>query len=286
MGHHGNRKWSFYFNGWVHAGHSADTIHIWEIKQEGRSHNGNPYSTVYADGVELANNQNSNNWHHPGKLSFGVGITRRNIKLSGRGILIFRGLMADNDRFTIEGYLGHKWGIMPSSHPWATEKPTFGNAVYLAQAVGVTTQSQTPIVRNREPANLTTNSAMLTGQLVDAGLGMIPSDPVNATFTPRDYPSLRLWLDVSDADGDGAKGSSYDDANVTLRSHGTEGTLPCPLVGCQSFDEWRFYLARQRTEWQSCNRHGSPTVIPNGQNNLSLIRYSGANGEYTILLPT
>ena len=47
---------------------------------------------------------------------------------------------------------------------------------------------------------------MLTGQLVDAGLGMIPGDPANATFTPRDYPGLRLWLDVSDADGDGVKG--------------------------------------------------------------------------------
>ena len=67
MGHHGNRNGRYYFNGWVHQGHAADTeFHIWEIKQEGRSHNGNPYSTVYADGVELANNQNSNNWwHHP-----------------------------------------------------------------------------------------------------------------------------------------------------------------------------------------------------------------------------
>ena len=28
--------------------------------------------TVYADGVELANNQNSNSWwFHPGQLSFG-----------------------------------------------------------------------------------------------------------------------------------------------------------------------------------------------------------------------
>ena len=77
----------------------------------------------------------------------------------------------------------------------ATEKPTFGNAVVSGStAVGVTTQSQTPIVRNREPANLTKNSAVLTGQLVDAGLGMIPGDPANATFTPRDYPGLRLLL--------------------------------------------------------------------------------------------
>ena len=73
MGHHENRNARFYFNGWVHGGSAPDTkFHIWEIKQEGRSHNGNPYSTVYADGIELANNQNSNNfWHHPGQISFG-----------------------------------------------------------------------------------------------------------------------------------------------------------------------------------------------------------------------
>ena len=179
MGHHGNRNGRYYFNGWVHQGHAADTeFHIWEIKQEGRSHNGNPYSTVYADGVELANNQNSNNWwHHPGKLSFGGwGNLSETSNCQVAEFLIFRGLMADNDRYTIEGYLGHKWGIdLPSNHPWATEKPTFGNAVVSGStAVGVTTQSQTPIVRNREPANLTKNSAVLTGQLVDAGLGMIP----------------------------------------------------------------------------------------------------------------
>ena len=65
MGHHGNRNARFFMNGWVHGGNAADTdFHIWEIKQEGRSHNGNPFSTVYADGIELANNQNSNNWNH------------------------------------------------------------------------------------------------------------------------------------------------------------------------------------------------------------------------------
>ena len=147
MGHHGNRNGRYYFNGWVHQGHAADTeFHIWEIKQEGRSHNGNPYSTVYAAGVELANNQNSNNWwHHPGKLSFGGwGNLSETSNCQVAEFLIFRGLMADNDRYTIEGYLGHKWGIdLPSNHPWATEKPTFGNAVVSGStAVGVTTQSR------------------------------------------------------------------------------------------------------------------------------------------------
>jgi hypothetical protein len=118
MGHHGNRNGRFFFNGWVHGGSASDTkFHIWEIKQEGRSDNGNPYSTVYADGIELANNQNSNNWwFHPGQLSFGgwadLGETS-NCQVAE--FLIFQGLLADTDRLTIEGYLSHKWGIdLPS----------------------------------------------------------------------------------------------------------------------------------------------------------------------------
>ena len=53
--------------------------------------------------------------------------------------------MADNDRFLVEGYLSHKWGIdLPSNHPWVREKPTFGDEIISGStSVGVTTQSQT-----------------------------------------------------------------------------------------------------------------------------------------------
>ena len=72
MGHHGNRNARFYFNGWIHSKAFRYEISYLEIKREGRSSNGNPYSTVYADGIKLANNQNSNEyWFHPGQLSFG-----------------------------------------------------------------------------------------------------------------------------------------------------------------------------------------------------------------------
>ena len=96
--------------GFIQGSCSDTKFHIWEIKQEGRSSNGNPYSTVYADGIELANNQNSNNyWFHPGQLSFGgwadLGETS-NCQVAE--FLIFQGLMADTDRFLIEGYLSHK----------------------------------------------------------------------------------------------------------------------------------------------------------------------------------
>ena len=286
IGHHGNRNARFFMNGWVHQGNAADTdFHIWEIKQEGRSHNGNPFSTVYADGIELANNQNSNNWNHfPGQLSFGAWADlseASNCQVAE--FLIFQGLMADNDRFLVEGYLSHKWGIdLPSNHPWVREKPTFGDEIISGStSVGVTTQSQTPIVRNREPANLTTNSAVLTGQLVDAGLGMIPSDPDNAIFSPLDYPGLRLWLDVSDADGDGLTGSSYDDANVSPPTSWHPGVLS-PALWLDASE-----LTSADSTWHDkgpagndATRHGSPNVIPAFQNGLSVMRYSGMNGEY------
>ena len=115
---------------------------------------------------------------------------------------------------------------LPSTIRGQWKSQPFGEAIINGStAVGVTTNTQSPIVRNREPANLTTNSAVLTGQLVDAGLGMIPSDAENASFSPLDYPGLRLWLDVSDADGDGVVGSSYDDANVTQPSDWNPGVL-------------------------------------------------------------
>ena len=163
---------------------------------------------------EIFPKHNSNDWNfYPGQLSFGAWSDlgeASNCQVAE--FLIFQGQMADQDRYLVEGYLGQKWGVdLPSNHPWVNSKPTFGDAVISGStSVGVTTQGQNPIARNREPANLTDNSAVLTGQLVDAGLGMIPSDPQNATFSPIDYPGLRLWLDVSDADGDGTQGSSYD----------------------------------------------------------------------------
>ena len=128
---------------------------------------------------------------------------------------------------------------------------------------------------------MTTNSAVLTGQLVDAGLGMIPSDPENAVFSPLDYPGLRLWLDVSDADGDGVAGSSYDDANVTQPSDWNPGMLS-PALWLDASD-----LTSADATWSDkgpagnhATKHGSPTVIENAQNSLSLMRYSGSNGEY------
>ena len=45
---------------------------------------------------------------------------------------------------------------------------------------------------------------MLTGQVISAGRGLID----NAPFTPAEYSGLRIWLDASDADGDGIAGST------------------------------------------------------------------------------
>ena len=86
-------------------------------------------------------------------------------------------------------------------------------------------------------------------------------------------------MDVSDADGDGIKGSSYDDANVTPIAW-NPGCSPLPFGWMPITRQWRFYWLDKGPNGNHATRHGSPTVIPNGQNNLSLIRYSGSNGEY------
>jgi hypothetical protein len=70
-----------------------------KLNRKVEADNGNPYSTVYADGIELANNQNSNNWwFHPGQLSFGgwadLGETS-NCQVAE--FLIFQGLKPADD---------------------------------------------------------------------------------------------------------------------------------------------------------------------------------------------
>ena len=286
MGHHGNRNGRFYMNGWVNTGYSSDTsFHIWTILQEGRDHSGDPTSIVYGDAVELANNQRSNNWwFHPGQISFGAwGDLSEASKCQVAEFIIFKGLVFDEDRLIIEGYLGQKWGIdLPTNHPWANEKPTFGEDIVLGStAVALTVQTELPVVRNREPADSKNDSAVLAGQLVDAGLGMVPSDTGNNKFTPKDYSGLRLWLDVSDADGDGIPGSEYDDVNVSAPSPWNPSFLsPAYWLDASDLTSAGSTWTNKGTYTTNATRHGSPNVIQNVQNGLSVMRYSGANGEY------
>ena len=196
--------------------------------------------------------------------------------------LIFQGLKPDDDRYLIEGYLGHKWGIdLPSNHPWATEKPTFGEEVISGStAVSITTSTLQPIVRNRDPANLKKNSAMLTGQLVDSGLARVPTDPANAQFSPQHYPGLRLWLDVSDANGDGIPGSDYDDANVTPPGSWNPVLSPALWLDASELTTADTNWADKGPNGNDATKHGSPTVVSNAHNGLSVMRYSGSSGTY------
>ena len=113
------------------------------------------------------------------------------------------------------------------NHPWAGEKPTFGEAIINGStAVGVTTNTQSPIVR--ESANLTTNSAALTGQLVDAGQ-YDSSDP-EMQFSLH---SIILvygfgWMFRMQMQDKGW--FSYDDANVTQPSDWNPGMLSLPFA--------------------------------------------------------
>ena len=69
---------------------------------------------------------------------------------------------------------------------------------------------------------------------------------------------------------------------LTLHPHSMESrsALPCPLVDANHSTSGDSTWLDKGPNGNHATRHGSPTVIPNGQNNLSLIRYSGSNGEY------
>ena len=95
---------------------------------------------------------------------------------------------------------------------------------------------------------------------------------------------ITVWAycgNVSDADGDGIKGSCYDDANVTPPIAWNPGVLS-PALWLDASE-----LTSADSTWQDkgpagndATRHGSPNVIPGFQNGLSVMRYSGMNGEY------
>ena len=123
MGHHWGRMSSYYLNGWITQGYGADTnFHLWEIHHEGRNAASNPSGSVWTDGIKMAENRNSA-WRgfFPSKLSFGAFDSLAESSMCQVAeFLIFKGLIEENERLLIEGYLSHKWSIsLPSEHPWA-----------------------------------------------------------------------------------------------------------------------------------------------------------------------
>ena len=86
--------------------------------------------------------------------------------------------------------------LMPSSHPWNTGRPSFGEIVSEGVTpVGFTGPTSSPIAVNLGPANLRQSTASLTGQLINPGRGILKP----GEFSPQDYPGLQLWLDSSAA---------------------------------------------------------------------------------------
>ncbi len=258
MGHHGNLISRYFLNGWVYGGYAADTnFHLWEISHEGRNANADPEGTIWTDGIQLAQNRNSAWWgFEPSKLSFGAYEKLAEAsKAQVAEFVMIRGSIEESERLLLEGYLCRKWGIqLPSEHPWAFETPTFGEIVTEgATPVGITSQTLSPIIVNRKPANQTDTSASLSGQLISAGLGLVEDAP----FAPSDYSGMRLWLDASDADGDGETGSStHFDAN------------PVQLLGDKS---------GQGNDASQAVNASQPLFVSGGINGMPSIRFDGSD---------
>ena len=218
IGHASNGIGKYYFNGWVDQGFDSDqNFHIFEVSHEGINpiSLNDPICRVWNDAVTGSYFNGSPQGSEETDYKF---LPKNIIFGGGAGqigeFLLFIGELEEDERTTLEGYLSHKWGIpLPSAHPWYLQTPVFGEIVTSGIThVGSTGTSLAPVAINHSPANLTKNSATLTGQLINAGLGY-PSD--NA-FSPKDYPGLKLWLDAnftdkidlsfSDESGTGASG--------------------------------------------------------------------------------
>ena len=192
FGHHGNLIGRYHFDGWVDQGFASDTnFHIFETLHEGRLTSNNPSASVWTDGIEgnyrSASKQGSNNnWFFPQQLAFGAMTSgRESSKCQVAEFMIFEGLLSEDKRLLIEGYLSHKWGIpLPSSHPWTNDVPSFGEEIISGiTPIADTNRTLAPTVINRAPANLKNTSAFLTGRLVDTGLGILPTNPTGTITT-------------------------------------------------------------------------------------------------------
>ena len=123
---------------------------------------------------------------YPGQLSFGAFDNLREAsKCQVAEFIMLEGLINEQDRLKIEGYLSHKWGIpLPSSHPWANDAPTYGDVILSGSTALIdTNRTVVPTIINRSPANLKNTSASLTGRLVDTGLGILPINPAGVVST-------------------------------------------------------------------------------------------------------
>ena len=212
--------------------------------------------TVFVDGIQVAQNRSSAWWgFYPGQVSFGA--YNEMAEASNSQVAEFMMILSsieDSERHLVEGYLAHKWGIaLPSEHPWAFDRPTLGEIVTERSTPDArTTQTLAPIVINRIPANQTDTSASLTGQLVSAGKGLVS----NAPFSPSDDSGLRLWLDASDADGDGVDGSALVNGNQVSLFVDKSG---------------------QGNDAEQTIAQSQPTFIGSGLNAKPLIRFDGSD---------
>ena len=261
MGHDENLIGRYNFGGWVDQGFTSDTnLHLFEILHQGRLDSGDPTATVWNDGIEGSyrngGKNGTNDWNfYPSMLSFGASNNLdRSSNCQVAEFIIFVGQLEESDRLKLEGYLAHKWEIsLPGDHPWAYQAPVFGEAVSSGSTpVGVTSQTLSPIVINQVPGNQTDTSATLSGQLVNAGIGIIETSP----FTPSDYSGLRLWLDASDADGDGVVGSSYASGESVSALADKSG---------QGNDGIQGSVSKQ------------PALVDNALNGKALLRFDGVN---------
>ena len=187
MGYHGGQRNRFYFEGWVNeAGSSPDTNpHLYAATIGGSGQN----STVWAEGVELASNQNGQQGPNNLELNgYGSGGELSDCDISE--VLVYNRVLTSNELDAVGGYLANKYNLdtaYPPPTPQAKIK-TFGPGAVVGPVVDNAADIAWIVPNGTNPATLTPTFTLSAGaSCTVGGLTVTSGDLVDFTTNPRHF---------------------------------------------------------------------------------------------------
>ena len=244
--YHGGNIKRWHFNGWLtNAGGGKDTkfhLHVADM-------NDNDKGNTFFDGTRAGtiNSTGSGGTYLPKQIQFGGWQTGSEYsKCEIAEFIAFDRVLGATDRLALEGYLANKWGIvnqLPTTHSNRDFLAGIGSG--LTAQISATSPTQTyPIP--------------VTVSFKKGGSNHSVSNFANdftTSFKPSTLSGLELWLDASDTS------SVSHSSNVVHSWNDKSG---------------KSLQAEQAT---AGNR---PTLVANGQNSLSTIRFDGSNDYISV----
>ena len=220
FGYYGNRVARFHPEGWVNNGESNDNL--WHLHAADINNAPDPIANFWVDGtlkVQTANGSNNNNYK-PGKIAFKGNKLHNNQYANGEvsEILIFKRVLTQDERESIEGYLSQKYGL---THPQSSKdltSPTYPAEfeVIVSSTSGLSSRKlnlsllDLPALTAGDPTGVELSSAMANGQVTAIG------DTVDATvkvyFGTTDGALIPMPGVAASPSGNSASGTSPRDS--------------------------------------------------------------------------